>query len=59
MIIMITTEADNEKHLTSISISIWTISFIVLSCIMVKLSFLFVALYFALYAQYLMCQEVH
>ena len=29
-----------------------TISFIVLSCINVKLSFLFVALYLALYAQY-------
>ena len=31
---------------------IWTISFIVFSCKKVKLSFLFVALYLALYAQY-------
>ena len=31
-----------------------------MSCIMVKLPFLFVALYLALYAQYCdMCQEVH
>ena len=30
----------------------WTISFIVLSCTNVKLSFLFEALYLALYAQY-------
>ena len=30
----------------------WTISFIVLSCTNVKLSFLFVALYLAVYAQY-------
>ena len=31
---------------------VWTISFIVFSCKNVKLSFLFVALYLALYAQY-------
>ena len=31
---------------------VWTISFIVLSCTNVNLSFLFVALYLALYAQY-------
>ena len=40
---MITTEADNDKHL---------FAFIVFSCKNVKLSFLFVALYLALYAQY-------
>ena len=34
------------------SMWVWTISFIVLSCTNVKLSFLFVALYLALYAQY-------
>ena len=34
------------------SMWVWTISFIVLSCANVKLSFLFVALYLALYAQY-------
>ena len=33
-------------------IIVWTISFIVFSCKNVKLSFLFVALYLALYAQY-------
>ena len=31
---------------------VWTISFIVFACISVKLSFLFVALYLALYTQY-------
>ena len=47
---MITTEADNDKRLT-LEI-VWTISFIVFSCKNVKLSFLFVALYLALYAPY-------
>ena len=52
---MITTEADNDKHLPLVLNRwelVWTISFIVLSCTNVKLSFLFVALYLALYAQY-------
>ena len=55
VIIMITTEADNDKRLTWVLNwweLVWTISFIVLSCTNVKLSFLFVALYLALYAQY-------
>ena len=38
----------------------WTISIIVFSCKNVKLSFLFVALYLALYAQYYeMCPKGH
>ena len=48
VIIMITTEADNDKRLTWVLNQwelVWTISFIVLSCTNVKLSFLFVALY--------------
>ena len=52
---MITTEADNDKHLTWVLIQweiVSTISFIVLSGENVKLSFLFVALYLALCAQY-------
>ena len=52
---MITAEADNEKHLTLVLNRceiVWTISFIVFSGKNVKLSFLFVALYLALYAQY-------
>ena len=55
VIVMITTEADNDKRLTWVLNwweLVWTISFIVLSCTKVKLSFLFVALYLALYAQY-------
>ena len=55
VIIMITTEADNDKRLTWVLNRwelVWTISFIVLSCICVTLSFLFVALYLALYAHY-------
>ena len=55
MIIMITTEADNDKRLTWVLNRweiVWTILFIVFSCKNVKLSFLFVALYLALYAQY-------
>ena len=55
VIIMITSEADNDKRLTWV-LNRWelvlTISFIVLSCTNVKLSFLFVALYLALNAQY-------
>ena len=52
---MITTEADNDKRLTWVLNRweiVWTISFIVFSCKNVKLSFLFIALYLALYAQY-------
>ena len=55
LVIMITTEADNDKRLTWVLNQweiVWTISFIVFSCKNVKLSFLFVALYLALYAQY-------
>ena len=53
-----------QRQTSTISIKsmglILTISFIVLPCIMVKLSFLFVALYLALYAGYKkMCQKVH
>ena len=51
---MIIAEADNDTFnmsVKSMRISL-TISFIVLSCTNVKLSFLFVALYLALYAQY-------
>ena len=59
---MITTEADNYKRLTRVLNRcelVWTISFIVLSCTDVKLSFLFVGLYLALYAQYMeMCPKV-
>ena len=53
VIIMITTEADNDKRLTWVLNRweiVWTISFIVFSCKNVKLSFLFVALYSELYA---------
>ena len=55
VIIMITIEADNDKRLTWVLNwweIVWTISFIVFSCENVNLSFLFVALYLALYAQY-------
>ena len=55
VIIMITTEADNDKRLSWMLNRweiVWTISFIVFSCKNVKLSFLCVALYLALYAQY-------
>ena len=52
---MITTEADNDKRLKWVFNRweiVWIISFIVFSCKNVKLYFLFVALYLALYAQY-------
>ena len=55
---MITSEADNDKRLTRVLNwweLVWTISFIVLSYTLVKLSFLFVALYLALHAQYEKC----
>ena len=55
VIILITTEADNNKRLIWVLNRweiVWTISCIVFSCKNVKLSFLCVALYLALYAQY-------
>ena len=55
VIMIITTEADNDKRLTWVLNRwelVWTILFIVLSCRNLKLTFLFVALYLELYAQY-------
>ena len=55
VVIMITTESDNDKRLTLVLNRlelVWTIAFFVLSCMNLKLFFLFVALYLVLYAQY-------